>query len=103
MILFKSPSLTITSVYKKELRNILNKIIEDLDLNLTETLMSASDILDTKQTKLILKQLIKRLNKAPKKDIKKQLESHDWLQKLTDDQIKVNDISFSFGQYDNDS
>ena len=38
MILFKSPSLTIASVYKKELRNILNKIIEDLDLNLTETL-----------------------------------------------------------------
>ena len=51
MILFKSPSLTIASVYKKELRNILNKIIEDLDLNLTETLMSASDIQDTKQKK----------------------------------------------------
>ena len=49
MILFKSPSLTIGSVYKKELRNILNKIIADLDLNLTETLMSASDIQDTKQ------------------------------------------------------
>ena len=96
MILFKSPSLTIASVYKKELRNILNKIIEDLDLNLTETLMSTSDIQDTKQKKLILKQLIKRLNKAPKKDIEKQLESHDWLQKLIDDQIKVNNISFSF-------
>ena len=103
MILFKSSSLTIVSVYKKELRNILNKIIEDLDLNLTETLMSASNIQDTKQKKLILKQLIKRLNKAPKKDIEKQLESHDWLQKLIDDQIKVNNFSFSFGQYDNDS
>ena len=103
MILFKSPSLTIASVYKKELRNILNKIIADLDLNLTETLMSASDIQDTKQKKLILKQSIKRLNKAPKKDIEKQLESHDWLQKLIDDQIKVNNIYFSLGQYDNDS
>ena len=39
----------------------------------------------------------------PKKDIEKQLESHDWLQKLIDDQIKVNNISFSFGQYDNNS
>ena len=39
----------------------------------------------------------------PKKDIEKQLESHDWLQKLIDDQIKVNNISFSFGQYDSDS
>ena len=53
--------------------------------------------------KIILKQLIKRLNKAPKKDIEKQLESHDWLQKLFDDQMKVNDISFFFRQYDNDS
>ena len=96
MILCKSPSLTIGSVYKKELRNILNKIIEDLDLSLTETLMSASDIQDKKQKKLNLKQLIKRLNKAPKKDIEKQLESQDWLQKLIDDQIKVNNISFSF-------
>ena len=102
MVLFKSPSLTIASVYKKGLLNILNKIIEDLDLDLTETLMSASDIQDTKQKKLILKQLIKRLNKAPKKDIENQLESHDWLQKLIDDQIKVNNISFSFGQYDNE-
>ena len=59
MILFKLPSLTIASVYKKELRNILNKIMEDLDLNLTETLMSAPHIQDTKQKKLILKQLIK--------------------------------------------
>ena len=48
MILFKPPSLTIAGVYKKELQNILNKIIEDLDLNLTEILMSASDIQDTK-------------------------------------------------------
>ena len=49
MILFNSPSLTIASVYKKELQNILNKIIANLDLNLTETLISASDIQDTKQ------------------------------------------------------
>ena len=43
MILFKSLSLTIASVYKIELRNVLNKIIEDLDFNLTETLMCAID------------------------------------------------------------
>ena len=67
MILFKSPSLTIVSVYKKELRDILNKIIEDLDLNLTETIIPASDIQDTKQKKLFLKGFVKRLNKVPKK------------------------------------
>ena len=103
MLLFKSPSLTIASVHKKELRNILDKIIEDLDLNLTEMLMSASHIQDTKQKKLILEQLIKRLNTAPKKDIEKQLENHNWLQKLIDDQIKISENSFSFGQYDDDN
>ena len=41
--------------------------------------MSASDIQDTKQKKVILKQLIKKLKAAPKKDIEVQLVSHDWL------------------------
>ena len=61
--------------------------------------MSASDIQDTKQKKVILKQLIKRLKTAPKKDIEEQLVSHDWLQKLIDDQIGLNKNSFSFGHY----
>ena len=100
MLLFKSPSLRTVSVYKKELRKILDKIIEDLDLNLTETLMSASDIQDTKQKKVILKQLIKRLKTAPKKDIEEQLVSHDWLQKLIDNQTELNKNSFSFRHYD---
>ena len=56
--------------------------------------MSASDIQDTKQKKVILKQLIKRLKTAPKKDIEEQLVSHDWLQKLIDDQIGLNKNSF---------
>ena len=38
-------------------------------MNLTETLMSASVFKIQNKKKLILKQLIKRLNKVPKKDI----------------------------------
>ena len=60
MILFKSLSLTLARVNKKELQNILNKIIEDLDLNLTETLMSTSDEKETKQNKSNLKKTKKR-------------------------------------------
>ena len=41
MIVFKSPSLTFASVEKKkELKIMLNKIIEDLDLNFKQNLMS---------------------------------------------------------------
>ena len=49
MIIFKSPSLTVASVEKKELVTILNKIIEDLDLNLKQTLMTKSDTTETKK------------------------------------------------------
>ena len=102
MILFKSPSLTVVNIYKEDLHNILQKIIDDLDLNLKYMLMSPSDTQDTKQKKVILNQLIKRLNKSPKKDIEKQLESHRWLQHLIDDQLKTNNY-FSFGKYDYES
>ena len=37
MIVFKSPSLTLASVEKEELGIILNRVIEDLDLNLKQT------------------------------------------------------------------
>ena len=60
MILFKSLSLTLARVNKKELQNILNKIIEDLDLNLTETLMSTRDEKEAKQNKSNLKKTKKR-------------------------------------------
>ena len=60
MIVFKSPSLTFSSVEKKkELVTILNKIIVDLDLNLKQNLMSKSDKTETKQKITLLKTLIK--------------------------------------------
>ena len=59
MIVFKSPSLTSTSIEKKELRTILNKIIEDSDLNLKQTLMSKSDKTEKKQKITLLKIPIK--------------------------------------------
>ena len=71
MIVFKSPSLTFASVEKEELAIILNKIIEDLDLNLKQTLMSKSDKTETKQKITLLKSFNKRLHKITKEDIEK--------------------------------
>ena len=102
MTVFKSPSLTFTSIEKKELRTILNKIIEDLDLNLKQTLMSKSDKTETKQKISLLKSLNKRLDTIKKEDIEKQLESHDWLMQSVDDQIKENQTYYNFGEnYEN--
>ena len=102
MTVFKSPSLTFTSIEKKELRTILNKIIEDLDLNLKQTLTSKSDKTETKQKISLLKSLNKRLDTIKKEDIEKQLESHDWLMQSVDDQIKENQTYYNFGEnYEN--
>ena len=65
-IVFKSPSLTFASVEKKELKTVLNKIIEDLGLNCKQTLISKSGKAETKQKITLLKNLNKRLDVAKK-------------------------------------
>ena len=55
MIVFKLPALTVVSIAKKDLKDALDKIIEDLDLNLKQTLMSQDDRTETKQKTNILK------------------------------------------------
>ena len=51
LIVFQSPDLTFVTIVKKDLKDTLDKIIEDLDLNLKETLMSQDDRIQTKQKK----------------------------------------------------
>ena len=70
MIVFKSPSLTFASVEKKELKTMLNKIIEDLDLNLKQTLMSKSNKTETKQKITLLKNFNKRFDTIKKQTLK---------------------------------
>ena len=57
LIVFQSPDLTFVSIAKKDLKDTLDKIIEDLDLNLKETLMSQDDRIQTKQKKKKIKDL----------------------------------------------
>ena len=69
---------------------MLNKIIEDLDLNLRQTLMSSGDKTETKQKITLLKKFNRKLDTIKKEDIEKQLQSHNWLVQLVDDQLKQN-------------
>ena len=57
MIVFKLPSLTFASIEKKELKTALNNIIEDVGLNLKQTLMSKSDKTETKQKITLIKKI----------------------------------------------
>ena len=48
LIVFKLPELTVVSIAKKDLKDTLDKTIEDLDLNLKQSSMSKDDRTETK-------------------------------------------------------
>ena len=78
LIVFKSPALTTVSVAKKDLKNPLEKIIEDLDLNLKQVQMKNDDRQETKQKINLVKNFINRIDSKNKQNIKKQLQSVDY-------------------------
>ena len=100
MIAFKSPSLTFGSVEKtkKKLKTMLNKIIEDLYLNLKQTLMSKSKKTEAKQKITLLQKINKRFDTIKKADIENQLQSQEWLTQLVEDQLKQNKTYYNFGE-----
>ena len=93
------PTLNFISIAKKDLKDWLDKIIEDLDLNLKETLMSEDDQHKTKQKINTLKKFNKRFSLTKKADIEKQLQLHEWLTKLVEDQLKLDKTTYhTFGE-----
>ena len=80
MIVFKSLALTVVSIAKKDLKDALDKIIEDLDLNLKQTLMSQDDHAETKQKINISKNLNKKFNLIKKQILKNNFNHMSGLQ-----------------------
>ena len=60
--------------------------------------MSKDDRAERKQKINILKILNKKFNLIKKTDIEKQLQSHEWLTKLIEDQLKLNKTYHTFGE-----
>ena len=77
---------------------MLNKIIEDLYLNLKQTLMSKSKKTEAKQKITLLQKINKRFDTIKKADIENQLQSQDWLTQLVEDQLKQNKTYYNFGE-----
>ena len=96
MIIFKSPSLTFTTIEKDNLKTKINNIIEDLGLNI-RLLKNEVDKKESKQKINLLKNLNKIVDTAKKKDIEEQLQSHEWLNKLIEDQLQ-HKTSYNFGE-----
>ena len=73
-----------------------------MGLNLNLLINNADKEKKKKRKITLLKNLNKRLETAKIKDIEDQLQSHEWLNQLIEDQLKNNTISYSFGQdYEN--
>ena len=99
MVIFDSPFLdTSVSIERKDLNNISENIAEDLDSNLQTLDMNESEKINTKQKKVIVKNIIQKLDKTPNKNIEKQLKSQKWLQSLEDDQLRIDNM-YTFGNY----
>ena len=96
MIIFKLPSLTFTTIEKDNLKTKINNIIEDLGLNI-RLLKNEVDKKESKQKINLLKNLNKIVDTAKKKDIEEQLQSHEWLNKLIEDQLQ-HKTSYNFGE-----
>ena len=77
---------------------MLNKIIEDLYLNLKQTLMSKSKKTEAKQKITLLQKINKRFDTIKKADIENQLQSQEWLTQLVEDQLKQNKTYYNFGE-----
>ena len=60
--------------------------------------MSKSNKTETKQKITLLKKFNKRFDNIKKADIEKQLQSHEWLTKLIEDQLKQNKTYYNFGK-----
>ena len=60
--------------------------------------MSQDDCTETKQKINILRNLNNRFGLIKKADIEKQLQSHEWLTKLIEDQLKLNKTYYTFGE-----
>ena len=64
--------------------------------------MSKSDKTETKQKITLLKNLNRTLKTIKKEDIEKQLQSHERLTQLVEDQLKQNETYYNFGEdYEN--
>ena len=97
-IVFKSPALTTVNIAKKDLKNSLEKIFEDLNINLSQLKMSEGDRIETKQKINIAKNVINRVDSANKQNIEKQLQTHEWIIKLIEDQLQKDKTYYTFGE-----
>ena len=60
--------------------------------------MKSDDLQETKQKTNIVKNFINRIDSTNKQNIEKQLETHQWITKLIEDQLQTDKTYYMFDE-----
>ena len=97
LIVYKSPTLTTVNIARKDFKNLLENIIEDLNLNISQlkTDTGSHDVTIKKIDKI--KKFINEIDFGKKDYIEKQFNSSNWISKLIDEQLQQKKNYYTFG------
>ena len=96
LIVYKSPMLTIVNISRKNLKDVLNNILEDLNGNI-EDFQTRSGKKNRRRIRKIKKN-INKIDLEEKQFIESKLDKNSWIKKLIDDQLKNKENYFTFGE-----
>ena len=96
LIVYKSPMLTTVNISRKNLKDVLNNILEDLNGNI-EDFQTRSGKKNRRRIRKIKKN-INKIDLEEKQFIESKLDKNSWIKKLIDDQLKNEENYFTFGE-----
>ena len=97
LIVYKSLMLTTVNISRKNLKDTLNNILEDLNANIEDFQTHSGQKTNRRRIRKI-KKIINKIDSEEKQFIESKLAANSWLKKLIDDQLKNEENYFTFGE-----
>ena len=97
LIVYKSLMLTTVNISRKNLKDTLNNILEDLNANIEDFQTHSGQKTNRRRIRKI-KKIINKIDSEEKQFIESKLAANSWLKKLIDDQLKIEENYFTFGE-----
>ena len=97
LIVYKWPMLTTVNISRKNLKDALNNILEDLNANIEDFQTNSGQKTYRRRIRKI-KTFINKIDSEKKQFIESKLDKNSWIKKLIDDQLKNEENYFTFGE-----
>ena len=95
LIVYKLPMLTTVNISRKNLKDALNNILEDLNANIKDFQTHSGQKANRRRIRKI-KRFINKTDSEEKPFIENELAANSWLKKFIDDQLKNEGNHFTF-------